>query len=465
MPITWQNIGQANFGDAAGFMQMSSQNANQAFNSAIKRTSEEEAKVKAGKTNAIANQIYGIADPETLRAFQSKLNLEDPSIDSNVVNDAVLRQGEVLARRALDQSNIAQNTQQIEASKAGVELGRDRFDFDVSKEEFDQNSWQKTFDLESQRAKTQQALYGQELTLGKKKIEEANYVDGINKGTTEVMKLMAQGNSLEESVGTVSKGDARTMVDLTNAAVRTQASLLGLNERDQAELQKGLSKYEVQDKKLLDTLAYQEAEFNKKYPTVPTQALDMTAQLEKNGMNSHNKVIEDFTNKLKENDPDSAARFYSQGGNNEDNMGARQLVSAATNKDSTLNRAFRVALGKNATPDTVIDPALLRLSLDAVSPSTNYVQDGIKAVELAKAAAAIQEQRLTAQEYLAKKEEALKPTKDAINVNQADKSVYLKDTTDLYIRTKANAAQRAFTGSVNQAPNALIGSGIQDVYN
>lgn len=456
-PITWQNVGQANFGDAAGFMQMSSQNANQAINSAFKRTSEQEAKVKAGKTNALANQIYGITDAETLRAFQSKIDMEDMSIDSNVVNDAILRQGDIISRRAMDASNIAENNQQIAASKAGITLNQEQLALAQNKEKFDQDVWQKEFERNKANDALSNKALGVQIKAGELKLAEDERSKRLDEYTGKIIQDAAGGKPVEKSLMELSNGNARDMIELNNRVIAAQTSLFNVSPVVREEINRGLAKLDANSNKIAQSLEAAEAKFVRENPTVPTEALDITAQLEEKGINSHNKVVDDFVTKLKEFDPDAATAFYTQGWvDSTSNMGAKKLIAQVSSKDSVLNRAYREGLGSSATPDSVIDPALLRMALDAVNPSGNGYFDGIDSVELAKAAVALQEQRLTAQQYYANKEKALKPLRDQLKKVETDKRIYVSQEEARARKRMGNAVQQFATGSADGEFNTNI---------
>lgn len=415
-PITWQNVGQANFGDAAGFMQMSSQNANQAFSSAIKRTAEQEAKVKAGKTNALANQIYGITDPETLRAFQSKINLEDPTIDSNVINDAVLKQGSILESRAVNASNIAQNNQQIEASKIRSDVDVATLGLTAADQAFNRGIKTRELTLEEERQKQANATFATQQAKAQVDLRQAQKTDYANELAGKAFAVYSQGGDPEAQFAQAYKdtNDLTVLVQARETFDKFRANSETLSPAENEAITRLDNKFNQE--KLVKAKAGEDekAAVREKYKEVPKDLIDTKAAMVKSGRTSYEAVVTDFVEELKKVDESLAEEFATQSPKwtSSNNEGAIGILNTITDRNSPINVAYQIAIGKRKevyNPSTsgtgkgsttlklaagvkeselpVISPLELKMALKAVSPAGNLLDDGINVELLAKEAA------------------------------------------------------------------------------
>jgi hypothetical protein len=409
-PITWQNVGQANFGDAAGFMQMSSQSANQAFSSAIKRTTEQEAKVKAGKTNALANQIYGITDPETLRAFQSKIDLEDPSIDSNVINDAVLKQGSILQSQKVDASNIARNEQDIAASKLRGDIDVATLGLNAADQAFQRN-------MKTEEANKAGVLFEQEKEKNATELENIRKDEYAKKLAGEAFAVYANGGDPKA----VTAEAYRTTKDLT-VLVKTQqyfdsaqAVSQTMNPLELEEVNRVKLSYQTQKDTLAKAGEAKKREVTEAYKDIPKDLVLAKQAMEKGGITTYEAVVTEFTDYLTKVDPDTGREFATQAGGkltSSENEGAVGILKNASDPNSPMNAAYQLAIGervevpiysprtgqkvgtslqlaegRNKNNLSKVSPLQLKMALKALSPTGNFIDDGINVTLLGKEAA------------------------------------------------------------------------------
>lgn len=466
-PITWQNVGQANFGDAAGFMQMSSQNANQAFSSAIKRTTEQEAKVKAGKTNALANQIYGITDPETLRAFQSKINLEDPTIDSNVINDAVLKQGSILESRAVNASNIAQNNQQIEASKTRSAVDVATLGLTAADQAFRRN-------LETQKAKQADDLFSQEKQKNEFAIKKEQNSSIAREAAGTAIAVRSQGGdgaaALAEVYGTTK--DLTVLAEATKLYNETIVASESFNPAEAEDVKNVQGKFTQERDKIAQAGEIAKKSVMEEYKDIPKDLVDARAAMAKNGTNTPEAVVTEFTEDLAKIDKDAATEFATQSGGkltSSGNEGAVGILKNVADANSPMNVAYQIAIGQRKEVPIIngegrqvgtrlelakgvtegelskVTALQLKMALKAHSPAGNIIDDGVDVTLIGKEAAKYEKDMLKIKEM----EQKLTNTESQFLKQLNDKNAEEAKAIDEMRRIKKNQMGNAINNFVN----------------
>lgn len=423
-PITWQNVGQANFGDTANFMQLSNQQANQAFSNAGNRAKQAETKAISTKTNNILSQLGSIQDEDTLKAFISTIDLNDPNIDNNALVNAFGEQSKNILNRKESLVGIDAAQQNIAASQANMNLDQKRFDADQTQKAF-QNTLASNQDT---RAATSAGLSNKAANLQiqqtERQIADENFTRNLEAKTSELGLAALRGDVtvggasaqiLKEAAvnGRITDGIAQS-----NKLVQQLAETYKLTPAQIEDVTKATSRV---DNKLVELANTEKAvktklineNYNGKEPSPPK---DIDEQINTNSTVSD--VVNQFVGDIAAIDKDAAESFANQTAtfSTLSNMGYKDVLNQVTNQDSTLYTKFKNELKKQKVdnaPNEAIDPALLKAGLKAVNPVGQF-QDGIDVDDLAKVMATIQKDRKTYQQYLKDVEEKVKPTSNKI---------------------------------------------------
>lgn len=469
-PITWQNVGQGNFGDAANFMQLSMKGADTAFANATGRAKEQEDLTKAAKTNSIVNQIAGITDEETLRAFQGGINFEDMGVDSNVLTQAITSQQDRIRDNKLNDVNIRGREQDILASKAGVDLAGKEFNETVT-----QNAFDRTMDtnkdtrentqltMEQTRAGLENTGLQQQNDLGARQIDELKAQDRLNANVGEALVMTGQGMPREQAVAKIF--DPKRPLQSMQAIGQFQQGLLDIVKLDPAQtadVVKAGAAYDVEIARATADLTKAEEKFKRQFPVEPPDVVTTADELNGSGITKA-QVVEEWLGNITKANPDAGLDFRDQsnllGARTRGNMGYGELIKQVNDPKGSLNTSYKEALianaeklGLNIDPSTIepIDPALLKQALGSVTLTDGW-QDGVDANILVKAAVEAQTQRFTRKAYDAKREEMV-----GANITQLQKLANQKIKTtqeaiQAYELKNAQGFQKAVT-PVNKTP-------------
>lgn len=467
-PITWQNVGQTNFGDATGFMQLANQSATQAFDNAINRTKRSEEKTALKKTANILNQIGSVQDESTLNSLRSNIDLNDPDVDSNAIVKAFENQGSNLLSRKQALTGIAATEQNIAASKANQDLQQKEYLSNQARLAFDQQ-------LATERNKREREEFKLNSTKAGLGIEALSLENKIKKDDVEFdsfrsktfSDVMSGNTSIAEGSANIAKRAIELgRYDLAKNANKdfTQQVLSNAELRDdqKTDILNASKVFDGRIQQLTNIVDKKEKEFiNTKYSgSIPKPPLTITQQIDTgvtNGM-----VLSEWAKNVNKDES-----FDTQGslGSTLGGAGLPQLLSSVNDETSTLYTTFRKSLGDNTAK---IDPALLKAGLSMTSSKDNTFTDGISETELAKTLKNLYLERKTYETFLDERKKAIGPTErellDVIDKKRVDLQFIESKFKDDNIRSVAesfgNKNPENLLPSNNAFDRALESSGL-----
>lgn len=465
-PITWQNIGQANFGDANAFLQTASDQANAAFTNATTRAKTNEQKVVTRNTNALLNKLGSIQDEDTLNAFRSTIDFNDPTIDSNAVNLALMDQGKNILQRKESLTNIAGREQDIQASKANVANDAARLGLEQSNTLFEQDLATERNNRENVASGLSNRLTNLQIGEAENLVKQQEIAKDFDRRSAELMARtlggeLTYGQANAELIKEgVRVGNVGLAVDAGKKLIDQMAASYQLTPEETQNIALANAQIDQALVKANNDLKAVETNFiNKEYNGKPPQPpKNIDEQINENQTTSD--VLNEFVRDLSAIDENVAEEFVNQSDvlSGKDNMGYSGILKQLSDKNGNLYNKFREEAKKVGIPkpeSLVIDPALLKASLKATSPVGQF-SDGIDYVELARNMARIQVQRVNYQDYLTKLETKVAPTKEVINRLTENKLGVLTEAEKQFKQAKQDELSRAFgnsnAGSAQMSP-------------
>lgn len=472
-PITWQNVGQANFGDTANFMQLANQQANQAFTNASTRAKDIETKAISRNTNSLLSKLGSIQDEDTLNAFKNTIDLNDPNIDSNAIVNAFGEQSKNILNRNQTLLDMDATQQNINASVAGVALNERQFT-----ETQTQNKFQNDLSLkQDKRAQASTVISDRAANLGiqqaeqqiadeklLKTIEQENSATALSmlKGDITPGRGIAQVIQNAANKGRISVGLAEA-----TKLVEQLAETSKLNPAQTKELTQATGRITSKLTELNNTLTAAKTNLVKtKYNgNEPKPPIGIDEQIETNSTLTDS--INSFVQDVSKIDPNASELFVNQIQSHADgtsNVGYQGLVRQANNNRSELYEFYRNELKRQNVPDAsnaTIDPALLKAGLKGVSPVGNFF-DGINLKDLARVMAATQKERKTYEDYQKDYAQTVKPIEnEIIRINEQSARV-IDELQSKFTGNNQKFIAESLGGNPNNI-NSGSGDGIQSV--